>query len=123
MRLGGLVSAIRRSVTKERDHEPASHQDRNGVAGLSSRRPRADGDDAKRSFCRRGEGPQGRRPSDPLGAPRLLREAAATPWAERGRMKGARSKEWSRRGSNPWPPPCHGGALPAELRPLVRRAV
>ncbi len=26
-------------------------------------------------------------------------------------------KKWSRRGSNPWPPACHAGALPAELRP------
>lgn len=29
---------------------------------------------------------------------------------------------WSRRGSNALPPPCHGGALPIELRPLDGRS-
>jgi hypothetical protein len=28
-------------------------------------------------------------------------------------------REWRRRGSNPQPPPCKGGALPIELRPRI----
>jgi hypothetical protein len=28
-------------------------------------------------------------------------------------------REWTRGDSNPWPPPCEGGALPAELRALA----
>ncbi len=31
------------------------------------------------------------------------------------------SWEWTRGDSNPWPPPCEGGALPTELRALVSR--
>ena len=34
---------------------------------------------------------------------------------------GKRICEWTRGDSNPWPPPCEGGALPTELRALVSR--
>ena len=84
MRLGGLVSAIRRSTTKERDDEPACHSARERIPGIRPRHPRADGDDAARRRRRRGQAPAGRRPPGPLGAPRPVREAAATPGPQRG---------------------------------------
>ena len=39
------------------------------------------------------------------------------PTATAGRPPNEKEK-WRRRGSNPQPPPCKGGALPIELRPL-----
>jgi hypothetical protein len=45
---------------------------------------------------------------------KVLASQSSWPWCGRG------SPRWSRGGSNPGPPPCKGGALPAELRPPGR---
>jgi hypothetical protein len=49
-----------------------------------------------------------------LGDERRRPLRTRAPAADR-RLSG--QKEWSRRGSNPWPSACHADALPAELRP------
>ena len=52
-----------------------------------------------------------------VGPPRSDHQPKATiPAAPQGAMRGV-MRWWSRGDSNPWPPPCKGGALPAELRP------
>lgn len=78
--------------------------------------------------CARARGPDGStlpRPSDPAGlAWRVVKVPKS--WAN-GRMGTPETRQdsrhclgWSRGDSNPGPPPCKGGALPAKLRPPLR---
>jgi hypothetical protein len=75
-------------------------------------------------WCRcRGEAPRSPTAAGPWSVPRARLSRCI---AGRGRKTGAAARggaggpRWSRGDSNPGPPPCKGGALPAKLRPPVR---
>lgn len=61
------------------------------------------------------------------GVPRMVGETGSSTFdvcwtagaSQRARSQHSREYWWSRGGSNPRPPPCKGGALPAELRPRM----
>ena len=102
-------------VARGHRHEPPSHRSRFGRTGSrhASHRPAA----ATTLSGSRVPHCQGARPGSNPTAPRARLEPRPDHEPQRIPRLAAVRPRWSRGDSNPGPPPCKGGALPAKLRP------